>query len=180
MLSAMSSEIGVVEVRQFGVLPDGTTAQLFTLRSEQLEVTLTDFGARLVSVLAPDREGKRVNVVLGFDSLESYLVDRSTFAGAIVGRYGNRLAHGQFTVDGKRYQVPLNNGQNSLHGGPEGFDRYVWRAQPVAAGVEFTLLSPDGDQGFPGALTLTARYTLEALRCASISARRPKRRRWST
>jgi aldose 1-epimerase len=100
-------------------------------------------------------------VVLGFDSLDNYLKKPNPYLGAIVGRYGNRIAQGKFTLDGKTYQIPLNDGSNALHGGPVGFDQYVWDSHEVPGGVEFTHVSPDGDMGFPGTLTAKVRYTLK-------------------
>ena len=100
------------------------------------------------------------NVVLGYDSLKGYLADTKNYFGAIVGRYGNRIAHGTFTLDGQTYHLPTNNGENSLHGGVIGFDRLVWKGREVAEGVEMTLVSKDGDQGYPGTLTAHVRYTL--------------------
>ncbi len=118
------------------------------------------YGAKLVSVRTPDRTGKVADVVLGFDKLDDYLNRKEPHLGSIVGRFGNRIALGKFSIDGKTYQIPINNGPNALHGGPVGFDKHVWQAQEVANGVEFTLVSPDGDMGFPGTLTAKARYTL--------------------
>ena len=134
----------------WGKTKEGADVQLFTLTSGEIEVRLTDFGAHLVSVRTPDRTGKVADVVLGFDSLEAYLKGANGYQGAVVGRFANRIAKGQFTIDGTTYQIPINNGPNALHGGPVGFDRYVWKAEEVADGVEFTHVSPDGDMGFPG------------------------------
>jgi aldose 1-epimerase len=131
------------------------------LTDGQIEVRVTAYGAHLVSVQAPDRAGKLADVVLGYDTLDTYLIRPNPFIGAIVGRYGNRIAKGKFTLDGKTYQIPLNDGPNALHGGPKGFDQYVWQSKEVPGGVEFTFVSPDGDMGFPGALTATVRYTLK-------------------
>lgn len=145
----------------WGKTKDGADVQLFTLTSGDIEVRLMDFGAHLVSVRTPDRTGKMADVVLGFDSLEPYLKGGNGYQGALVGRFANRIAKGQFTIDGATYQIPINNGPNALHGGPVGFDRYVWKAEEVADGVEFTHVSPDGDMGFPGTLTAKVRYTLK-------------------
>ena len=145
----------------WGHTADGVAVPIYTLTSGQIEVRVTAYGAHLVSVRTPDRTGKMADVVLGYDSLQGYLDDRKTYDGAIVGRYGNRIALGKFTLDGKTYQIPVNNGANALHGGPKGFDRYVWQAQEVPDGVEFTHVSPDGDMGFPGTLTAKVKYTLK-------------------
>jgi aldose 1-epimerase len=101
------------------------------------------------------------DVALGYDTLDTYLIKPNPYIGAVVGRYGNRIALGKFTLDGKTYQIPINNGANALHGGPVGFDQYVWQAQELPDGVEFTHVSPDGDMGFPGTMTATVRYTLK-------------------
>ena len=144
----------------FGKTADGTAVPIFTLTSGKIEVRVMGYGAKLVSVRTPDRAGKVADVVLGFDKLDDYLNRKEPHLGSIVGRFGNRIALGRFSIDGKTYQIPINNGPNALHGGPVGFDKHVWQAQEVANGVEFTLVSPDGDMGFPGTLTAKARYTL--------------------
>jgi aldose 1-epimerase len=159
MTSAMAAH-GSVTKGSFGTMPDGTGVDVYTLKSDALEARIATYGARLVSVKAADRSGKMSNVVLGYDSVKGYLDDPKPHFGAIVGRYGNRLAKGTFTLEGKTYHVPINNGPNSLHGGTEGFDTKVWKAREVAEGVELTLVSPDGDMGYPGTLTVHVRYTL--------------------
>ena len=162
MLLSMTTAMahGSVSKAAFGTMPDGTAVDIYTLKSDVVEARITNYGARIVSIKTADRNGKVADVVLGYDSLAGYLADTKTYFGAIVGRYGNRIAHGQFTIDGKTYQVPKNNGENSLHGGTVGFDRLVWKAREVAEGVEMTLVSKDGDQGYPGTLTAHVRYTL--------------------
>ena len=146
----------------WGTTQNGEPVTLFELRNGTLRVQLTTYGARLVKLEAPDRHGNMGNVVLGYGDLSSYEVDHKTYFGAVVGRYGNRLANGTFVLDGQSYHVPINNGPNALHGGPEGFDRKAWRGKRIGAeAVEFTLVSPDGDMGFPGTLTTHVRYTLE-------------------
>jgi aldose 1-epimerase len=131
-------------------------------------VHVTTYGARVVGIETPDRDGNRADVVLGYKSLRDYEADEETYLGAVVGRYGNRIAHGVFSLDGKTYQIPPNDGANALHGGPIGFDKKVWEATQLTNGVEMTLISADGDMGFPGRLTADVRYTLErhALRIA--------------
>ena len=145
----------------WGHTADGTPVELYTLTGKDLTVRITSFGARVVGIDAPDRNGKRADVALGYNDVAAYEADKSTYFGAIVGRYGNRLAKGTFSIDGQTYHVPLNNNGNSLHGGPAGFDHKVWTGREIANGVEMTLVSPDGDMGFPGQLTLHVRYTLE-------------------
>ena len=152
---------GETKMSIWGHTADGTAVSIYTLSDGQVEVRVTAYGAHLVSVKAPDRNGKMADVVTGYDTLQGYLDDKKTYMGGIVGRYGNRIAHGKFTLDGKTSQIPLNNGPNALHGGPKGFDEYVWQSKEVPGGVEFTLVSPDGDMGFPGTLTATVRYTLK-------------------
>jgi aldose 1-epimerase len=108
----------------------------------------------------PDRDGRPANVVLGFDRLQGYLDHPDPYFGALIGRYGNRIAEGSFTLDGAEHRLPVNNGANSLHGGETGFDRRLWTATPFDSGLELRLVSPDGDQGYPGTLNVTVRYTL--------------------
>ena len=144
----------------FGQLPDGSSAEIYTLTDAMLQVRITTYGAHIVSVDAPDKSGNRADVVLGYDTLAGYLADTSTHMGAVVGRYGNRIAKGAFTLDGQQYHLPINNGPNSLHGGTKGFDVHNWTAKEIPSGVELTFVSPDGDQGYPGTLTAHVRYTL--------------------
>ena len=152
---------GETKMTTWGHTADGTAVPIYTLTSAQIEVRVTAYGAHLVSVKAPDRDGKMADVVLGWDSLDGYLQQPNSYLGAVVGRYGNRIALGKFTIDGKTYQIPVNNGANALHGGPTGFDQYVWDSREVPDGVEFTHVSPDGDMGFPGKMTATVKYTLK-------------------
>lgn len=123
------------------------------------------YGGVLQSIRTPDRQGDLANVTLGFDRLEDY-VERSPYLGNITGRFANRIAGGRFTLDGRTHQLPINDGPNSLHGGTVGFDRRIWQATPFtdgdAVGVRLTWTSPDGDQGYPGALATTVTYTVTA------------------
>jgi aldose 1-epimerase len=151
---------GEVKMSIWGHTKDGAAVPLYTLKSAHLEVRVTAWGAKLVSVRTPDKNGKVQDVVLGYNTADEYLADSKTFFGSIVGRYGNRIAGGKFTIDGKTFQVPLNDTTNALHGGPVGFDQYLWTAKEVPNGVEFTHISPDGDMGFPGTLTAKVKYTL--------------------
>ncbi len=144
----------------FGPLPEEAgSALLFTLTCGAVTARFTDYGARLLSLEAPDRDGKVAHVVLGFDSAAAYAEDKS-YQGAVVGRYGNRIARGKFTLGGQVVEIPQNNGVNALHGGPVGFSRKLWQGKEIGGGLEFTLVSPAGDMGFPGTLTATIRYTL--------------------
>jgi aldose 1-epimerase len=146
----------------FGSMPDGTKVEIYTLEEGALKARVMTYGARLVSLEVPDRSGKTADIVLGYESLAPYLADPKSYFGSIVGRYGNRIAHASFSLDGKRYQLPANDGTNTLHGGIKGFDKLVWQGHEIPNGVELTLISKDGDQGFPGTLTARVRYTLEA------------------
>jgi aldose 1-epimerase len=146
----------------FGSMPDGTKVEIFTLEEGSIKARVMTYGARLVSLEVPDRSGKIADIVLGYESLDGYTADPKSYFGSIVGRYGNRIAHATFTLDGKRYDLPANDGVNTLHGGTKGFDKLVWKGQEIPHGVELTLVSKDGDQGFPGTLTARVRYTLEA------------------
>jgi aldose 1-epimerase len=144
----------------FGVARNGNPVDMYTLKSPELQVKLITLGARIQAIDAPDKNGHFADVVLGHPNAASYQDDGGTYFGAVVGRYGNRIAKGQFAVDGKTYHVPVNNNGQSLHGGTDGFDNRIWTAKQFADGVEFTLVSPDGDQGYPGELTAHVRYTL--------------------
>jgi aldose 1-epimerase len=148
-----------VSKQPFGKTADGTPIDIYTLKSESLEARITNFGGIVVSLKVPDRKGQSADVVLGYDSLDGYLTNPA-YLGAIIGRYGNRIAGGKFTLDGKTYTIPQNNGTNALHGGTKGFNKAVWSAKEIPNGVELSYTSPDGDQGFPGNLTTTVRYTL--------------------
>lgn len=139
---------------------DGKAVEIYTLSDAQLTVRITNYGAHIVSVEAPGRDGKRADVVLGFKDLAGYVGDSSTYMGSVVGRYGNRIAKGEFALDGKTYHIPTNNKGNALHGGTVGFNQKVWTSTKLPNGVELTLVSPDGDMGFPGKLTVHVRYTL--------------------
>lgn len=148
----------------FGKMPDGTPVEIFTLSDGPFEAQITNYGGVVVSLKTPDRNSNSADVVLGFDDLEGYVANfndaSDAFFGAIIGRYANRIAHGSFTLDGQKYSLPKNNGENTLHGGPQGFNNVVWKAKAIANGVELTYLSKDGEAGFPGNLTATVRYTL--------------------
>jgi aldose 1-epimerase len=148
----------------FGQLPDGTAVDIFTLTGAGgMEVRTVPYGAIVVSIKVPDRDGRLDDVVLGFDSLDGY-ANPHPFFGAVVGRYGNRIARGRFTLDGKTYQLATNDGPNHLHGGVKGFDKRLWNAESFerggASGVVYTLSSSDGDEGYPGNLNVRVTYTL--------------------
>ena len=133
---------------------------LYTLANDQLQIVVSNYGARIVSVLAKDRDGDIADIVLGYNSLAEYEADTRQYFGATIGRFANRIANGRFSIDGTAYQVPQNNGTNALHGGTQGFDRRVWETSLIPGGVEMKLESPDGDMGFPGAMTVCVTYSL--------------------
>ena len=148
----------------FGTAPDGKAVELFTLTgSTGIEVRVMTYGGVIVSLRAPDRTGVLDDIVLGYDSLAGY-VRNSPYFGAIVGRYGNRIAKGRFTLDGESYKLAANNGPNALHGGLRGFDKVVWGAEPITqgnvVGVKLTYTSADGEEGYPGTLQASVFYTL--------------------
>ncbi len=148
----------------FGTTPDGAAVRLFTLTNAAgMEVRATTYGVILVSIRVPDRQGRFDDIVIGHENLEGYLT-KSRYFGAVVGRYGNRIAGGKVTIDGHAYQLTLNNGPNHLHGGTKGFDKVVWDANVVndarGPSVVFTHTSPDGHEGYPGTLAARVAYTL--------------------
>lgn len=148
----------------FGKLPTGEATTLYTLTNANgVVVKVTNFGGVITSINVPDKNGKLGDVVLGFDNVDGYLKNKSFF-GAVIGRYGNRIGKGQFELDGKKYQLTLNDKTNHLHGGTVGFDKILWDAKPfktdTTVGVTLTHLSPDGDQGYPGNLNATVVYEL--------------------
>jgi aldose 1-epimerase len=147
----------------FGKMPDGQEVNLYTLtNSDGMQVAITNYGGRIVSIMAPDRNGKMADVVLGFDNLQGYL-DTHTYFGALIGRYANRIGGAKFTLDGKVYHLPVNNGPNSLHGGIKGFDQKVWTAKEIPGdepALELTYFSKDGEEGYPGNLHAKVVYTL--------------------
>lgn len=142
----------------FGSTPTGQEVRVHTLAAGGISLDVLELGATVHRLLVPARDGSHRNVVLGHSSLEDYLTSPGYF-GAVVGRYANRLAGGRFRIDGRDHSVLPNEGANTLHGGPEGFDRRLWTVEEVTASrLTLSLLSPDGDQGFPGALTTTVGY----------------------
>jgi len=148
----------------FGRVTDGKPAELFTLTNARgIEVRLTNYGGIITSLRTPDRSGRFDDIALGYDSLSGYLRDTPYF-GAIVGRYGNRIARGRFTIDGTTYRLAINNGPNTLHGGLRGFDKVVWNAEPFrnagGVGVVLEYTSADMEEGYPGTLRTRVTYTL--------------------
>ncbi|NXA51504.1 GALM epimerase, partial [Nothocercus julius] len=146
----------------FGRLPreEGAgTVEKFTLKSDSVKVEILSLGCIIAALETKGRDGAFADVVLGFDSLEGY-TRKHPFFGAVVGRVANRIAKGRFTLDGQEYQLALNNGPNSLHGGAKGFDKVLWSPEVVPSGVRFFRLSPDGEEGYPGDLQVWVTYTL--------------------
>lgn len=153
-----------VQKQKFGQLPDGQQVEIFTLTNASgIKARLMTYGATLVSLVVPDRDGQLADITLGFDDLEGYLKS-SPYFGSTVGRYANRIAKGRFTLDGVEYELAVNNGENHLHGGIKGFDKVVWKAEPFqeedSVGVKFEYLSIDGEESYPGNLNCTVVYTL--------------------
>jgi len=150
--------------QSFGTTPDGKAVDLYTLRNKKgAEARIMTYGGIVQSLKMPDRDGNYADIVLGYDNLDGY-VKNSPYFGALIGRYGNRIGGGMFTLDGKFYKLATNNPPNHLHGGVKGFDKVVWQAKPQQTskgpGLELTYLSKDGEEGYPGNLTVTALYTL--------------------
>jgi aldose 1-epimerase len=151
------------EAEPFGALADGTEVHRHTLDNGRgLVVRVLTYGGILQTIQVPDRDGRPANVALGFTDLDSYVRDNTPYFGALIGRYANRIAGGRFTLDGRAYALPVNNPPNSLHGGTEGFDKRVWTATggQDAAALELAYTSPDGEMGYPGTLSVRARYRL--------------------
>ena len=153
-----------VQVRPFGAIDSGEKTDLYVLtNSRGMAVAITNYGATVVSIKVPDRTGKFADVVLGYDTAKEYQDGTAHFGGS-VGRYANRIAHGSFTLAGKTYTLPKNNGENTLHGGLLSFDKKIWAAKEVPSkdgpAIEFTYVSPDGEEGFPGTMTVTVVFTL--------------------
>jgi aldose 1-epimerase len=151
--------------QSFGKTADGQNIDLYTLRNAHgVEAKVTNYGGILVSLKVPDRNGKFDDVVLGFNDLDSYLTKNDPYLGAIIGRYGNRIAKGRFTLNGVEYKLAVNNGENHLHGGIKGFDKVVWTGHEMKSkagpAVVLTYLSKDGEEGYPGNLNVRVVYTL--------------------
>ncbi len=165
-INCTSKQTDVERIRKepFGKAPDGTPVELFTLTNKNgMSVQITNYGGIITTLRVPDAGGDLEDVVLGYYTLEKYL-EKSPHFGALVGRYGNRIAHGEFTLDGKKYELVTNNGPNHLHGGKEGFDKKVWEAEMItkdhASALKLHYLSPHMEEGYPGNLDVYATYRL--------------------
>jgi aldose 1-epimerase len=157
-------ETSKVKKQAYGKMPNGAAVELYTLTNAKgMQAGIITYGGTVVSLTAPDRNGKFADVVLGMDDLAGYM-KATAFFGALIGRYGNRIGHAQFTLEGKAHKLPANDHGNTLHGGPAGFDKHVWSAVPGSSAdgetLELTYVSKDGEEGFPGTLTSKVVYTL--------------------
>jgi len=153
-----------VEKSFFGFMPEGDSVMLFTLKNEKdIEIKITNFGGIITEIHTPDRNGKLGNIALGFDNLEQYLAGHPNF-GALIGRFGNRIADAKFTLDGETYLLAANNGDNTLHGGLIGFDDVLWDPVVIScnerAALKLSYTSPDGEEGYPGTLKVEVTYEL--------------------
>lgn len=161
-LVASASE-GSISQQAWGTTKQGVAAELFTLRNAHgVEARISTYGGTITHLIVPDKNGVMGDVVLGFDTLAEYEAG-SPYFGCLVGRFGNRIAKATFTLDGNTYSLPINNGVNALHGGTQGFDKVVWSAKPIEGdepSLELTYVAKDGEQGYPGQLTVKALYTL--------------------
>ena len=164
--------ISTISKESFGELPDGQKADLYTLTNANgMTVNITNYGGIITKLTAPDKKGEWADVVLGFDSLPPYLKGHPFF-GALVGRYGNRIAKGKFKLNEKEYSLAVNNGPNSLHGGTKGFDKVIWAATEIKedsiVGLELKYTSKDMEEGYPGNLSVTVVYKLDNDNALSI------------
>jgi aldose 1-epimerase len=158
-----ATALTTVDTAKFGGSIDGKTVKLYTIKNNALTATITNYGGRLVGLTVPDKDGKPTDVVLGFPTAEAYKASTEPYYGATIGRVGNRIAKGKFTLDGKEYAIFTNNKQNTLHGGKKGFQDVVWDAeQPSDSSLVLTYHSPDGEENFPGNLDVKVTFTATA------------------
>lgn len=151
----------ILDTAFFTQMVDGKAVKLYTLKNQHMQVAITNYGGRIVSILVPDKDGNFTDVNLGFDKLSAYQKKGEPFFGTLVGRYGNRIAKGKFAIDDKEYNLELNNGVNTLHGGSKGFHAQVWDAAHLNdSTLSLNYLSPDGEGGYPGNLKVNVTYTL--------------------
>ncbi|GAB2787129.1 aldose 1-epimerase [Hymenobacter luteus] len=176
--ATQAAPAGAPTSASFGKTQDGAEVQLYTLTNAHgLKVSITNYGGTITSLMVPDNSGKLGDVVLGFDNVSGYqspeFLKSGPYFGALIGRYGNRIRGGKFTLEGKEYTLAKNNGENTLHGGKKGFDKVVWQAQPGSSAegqtLTLTYLSKDGEEGYPGNLNVTVVYTLTADDALKIS-----------
>ncbi len=161
-----------ISVQRFGILSDGREVLAYTMTNAAgMTVKIANYGGTVMQIIVPDRNGRMADVVCGYDTLEDYCASAG-YQGALVGRFGNRIAKGEFSLDGVTYHLTQNNGENSLHGGLCGFDKKIWSVEPIEGDEPALVLrttSPDGEEGFPGTLTVEVRYTLTADNRLSIA-----------
>ena len=156
-----SKEEFVLKASDFQKTIDGKVTNLYLLKNDKIKVYITNYGGRIVSLLTPDRYGQMGDVVLGFKSIDDYLSANGPYHGALIGRVGNRIAKGKFTLDSKTYSLPINNNENHLHGGPEGFNNQVWEVKAVdQSSISMSYFSKDGEMGYPGNLDVQVKYSL--------------------
>ena len=149
-----------ISKRQFGFTKDGREVTCFTIVNGKLKAEILDYGVTIKNLFVPDKSGKLVDVVLGYDSVKEY-EENDGYLGATIGRVGNRIKKGKFTLNGEDYALAINNGPNHLHGGLKGFDKVVWESEEKENSIVFSHLSPDGDEGYPGNLKVTVEVILE-------------------
>lgn len=158
-----ATELSTLDTAKFGGSIDGKVVKLYTIKNNDLTAMITNYGGRLVSLMVPDKEGKPTDVVLGFTTAENFKAATEPYYGATIGRVGNRIAKGKFTLDGKDYSIFTNNGQNTLHGGKKGFQDVVWDAEQLSdSSLVLTYHSPDGEENFPGNLDVKVTFTATA------------------
>lgn len=163
MTDTTTTVAGLPAAAAFDTTLDGKKVSLYTLKNTKgMQAAITNWGARVVSLIVPDKTGKPTDVIIGFDNIKDFLsTTTDPYYGAIIGRYGNRIAKAKFSIDGTVYTLAANNGPNSLHGGPKGFQAQVWDAKPIGENsLELTYVSADGEEGFPGKLNVKVTYTL--------------------
>lgn len=152
-----------IEKKLFGTMPNGEEVYIYTLKnSKNMTAEICTYGGAIVSTMVPGKDGKFHDVMLGYDTLDGYLKGNK-FYGALIGRFGNRIQYGKFTLNGKEYQLAQNDGENHLHGGPKGYDKVVWNSKIIegdANNLELSYFSPDGEEGYPGNLTVKVNYVL--------------------
>jgi aldose 1-epimerase len=151
----------MLERKNFKTIINGKQTDLFFLENKNIKATLTNYGARIVSLLVPGKDGDLIDVNVGFDSIEKYIQAKEQCYGAVVGRYAGRIANGKFSIDGKEFQLDINNGTNAIHGGNTGFQTRVWDATQIdKTTIEFNYVSADGEEGYPGKFTIKTTYHL--------------------
>ncbi|OMQ07893.1 aldose epimerase family protein [[Flexibacter] sp. ATCC 35103] len=151
----------VLETKNFDTIIDGKKVNLYWIENKEIKAAFTNYGGRLIGLWVKDKNGKPTDVVVGMNSVKEFKTSTEPYFGATIGRVGNRIGKGRFTLEGKQYQVPLNNGKNALHGGVKGFQDVVWNAEKASeSSLAFTYVSPDKEQGFPGNLTVKVTYTV--------------------